>query len=83
MTASPTPTASPEPSPTGSPTSEPSPGSTLTEPTPTPTTTSCGLTPDAPCYSAPASGALDPLYIVLGFVVLLLAAVLTAQLRRP
>lgn len=66
------------------------------EPTPTPTVEpspdppSCGLTETAPCFvqevgTPPPSDPLDLSPLVLGFalVLLLLAGILVAQLRRP
>lgn len=84
-------TASAEPSPTATP-SEPSPTPSTSEesptasssPTPTsePVSTTCGTT-ETPCSTVLVEDQFWPLLLGVGLVLLLLAAVLAAQLRRP
>lgn len=38
---------------------------------------------DSPCFVTPAPGSLSVVYVALGLLLLLVAAVLAAQLRRP
>lgn len=87
-TDAPTPTAPASPEMTSAPSSTDSPTPESTEtPTPTespsPTPTSCGSTVAEPCYVASTPASDLPLHVGLVFVVLLLAGIFFAQLRRP
>lgn len=81
--------SSPTPTPTVTVSPEPSPTPTVTETatvtaTPTPQA-SCGVSTDQPCFTAPAG--FDPIssgtWLALGLVLMLLAGIFAAQLRRP
>ena len=71
------------PSPSETPTTLPEPTPTVTETvtlTPEPTTT---CTTAAPCVVSPSEESATPVLVGFALVLMLLAAILAAQLRRP